>query len=212
MNDGTVNSQFRQQLPFQVLVMGRSVTFDRSSTGKIAIDIDDAFTDIFESASSTWDHRKGIQINGPEQRSNFASMKERLHSKKSVRQFLLFLVRQPIGPRLFIFDQSQSFDRYIGRQAAINEAYLTWDALTNWERDRNGKLVLSIACAGYRKRLAKYESEPEKIVPASVSFCMCSSNVSDPTGCCGTHKKSGSRTIFNYYPFFKVEGFPELDL
>ena len=139
MDDKAVNLRFRQQLPFRVVVFGRGVTFSQSANGHVATQIEDDYKDVFKSAKTQWDNRKGIWIEGPEQRSNFASMKTRIQSKESIRNFLLFIICQPIGLRLFIFDKSLKFERYIGRQAAINEAYLTWDALRHWERDPDGK-------------------------------------------------------------------------
>lgn len=212
MDQKAVNSRFRDQLPFSIVVLGRGVTFSQSATGYVSTQIEENYKDVFDSAKTRWDDRKAVWIGGPDQRSNFAAMKTRLRSKESLQRFLLFLIGLPIGLRLLIFDKSIGFKKYIGRQSAINEAYLTWDAIQNWERDSNGRLKLSIACAGFRNRLAKHEREPSEIRANSVSLCMCWSNVSDSTGLCGAHKKSGSRNIFNHYPFFAVEGFPELNI
>ena len=210
MDKKAVNSRFRDQLPFSITVLGRGVTFSQSATGNIATHIEENYKDTFNSAKTRWDHRKGMLFDGPDQRSIFAAMKSRLRTKESLQRFLLFMIGQPIGLRLLIFDKSIGFKKYIGRQSAINEAYLTWDAIQNWEHDSKGHLKMSISCAGYRNRLAKYESDPDELRVNSVSLCMCSSNVSDSTGLCGTHKQSGSRNLFNHYPFFAVEGFPEL--
>lgn len=210
MDQKAVNSRFRDQLPFSIVVLGRGVAFSQSATGHVATQIEENYKDVFDSAKTRWDGRKGMSYDGPKSRSIFAVMKSRLRTKESLQRFLLFIIGQPIGLRLFIFDKTIGFKKYIGRQSAINEAYLTWDAIQNWERDSKGHSKLSISCAGFRNRLMKYESDPDDLRVNSVSICMCSANVSDSTGLCGAHKKPGSRNIFNHYPFFAIEGFPEL--
>ena len=212
LDETGINNRIRQQFPFRFLVLGRGVTFRESAahSGRIAMDIEDGFSKVFDTAFSDWELRRGIITSGTDESANCDAMKARLETKEFIKQFLKFFVRQPIGPRLLIFDKKKKFKHYVGRQAAINQAYLTWDAVNNWPRNSAGKLTFNIACAGYRKRLAKYESEPDEILPESLSRCMCSSIVTDLTGCCGTHKQEGERTLFTYYPFFKTEGFPEL--
>lgn len=214
LDDTAVNKRIRKQFPFRILVLGRGVIFRESAahSGRIAIDIEDGFIDVVDAAFRAWQHRRrtGIWMGGPEERAIFDAMKARLESKESMKRFLKFFVRQPIGPRLLIFDKKKKFKYYAGRQTAINEAYFTWDAVNNWPRNSSGKLTFNIACAGYRKRCSKFECEPGWILPHSLARCMCCSVVSDLTGCCSTHKQTGERTLFTYYPFFKTEGFPEL--
>lgn len=211
MDQKAVIARFRDQLPFRIEVLGRGVVFRKSDSGDVAVDIEEGYIDLFNSTKTRWYNRKSVQIDGPDQRANFAVMKARLKVKDSIQRFLGFFISQPIGVRLMILSKDTSFSRLVGRVSAINQAYLTWDAITNWERDAKNRLNLSIPCAGFRNRIAKHESNPIVIDTKSLSWCMCSVNSSDTSGLCGTHKKPSHRNLFNYYPFFAAEGFPELD-
>jgi len=209
----SVNAHFKSQLPFRCQILGRCLTFGRLNDGQISVDVSDEATPIvFRAAFHKWDMRRGYVINGPDERLNMQLTEDRLMKKETIRSFISFYFAQPIGLRMFIFDTSREFYSYIGRVSAIDEAVLTWDAITHWERQPSGKLKLSIACSAFRSRLGKFELQPDRVYDSSLSRCLCSSNVSDVSGCCGSHKRAGSRTIFNYYPFFKVEGFPDLML
>ncbi len=138
LDETAINKRIRQQFPFRFLVLGRGVTFRESDahSGRIAMDIEDGFSKVFDAAVSEWERRRGVSTSGTDESANFDAMKARLETKEFTKQFLKFFVRQPIGPRLLIFDKKKKFKHYVGRQTAINEAYFTWDAVNNWPRNR----------------------------------------------------------------------------
>lgn len=205
MDDGSVNAMFRSQLPLRVTLLGHAITFSRNEAGKIKISIAEDAEDRFETTRAKWENRKGYYSNGPDERDNFARMAARIHNHELIRSFVLAYLATPIGLRMMLIPSGNSFEDLTVRKEAFDEAYLTWDALTNWERTPKGKLKLSIPCAGFRAKPTRDEFDC-----GTVMHCLCAANVVDLSACCPAHRKPTSRTLFNHYPFFEREGQPEL--
>lgn len=110
LDETAINARIRKQFPFQILVLGRGVTFRESAahSGRIAIDIEDDFFDVFEKTIHEWEGRRGTGYSGCDESANFNKMRARLEKKESIKQFLKFFVRQPIGPRLLILDKKKN--------------------------------------------------------------------------------------------------------
>ena len=199
-------ARFTQQLPFTTIVLGREVEFRSFTNGKLVAQIADVPNSAhFDRAYTAWERRRAVLRDSFEERTNIAAMKLRLSQSSTLEAFLSFFLAQPIGLRMFLFDKEREFASYPGRLEAIDEALFTWDALSHWDKNTNGKLKLSIPCAGYRNGVSKEELSSGWVWP-----CLCSVCVANATGCCGTHCKPNARTLFNYYPFFEQEGHSEL--
>lgn len=206
-----LNQRLMAQLPFTIEVLGRRVTFSLKEGNRISLHADDASSEYTVRISIThWHHRRLRYTDGPDERETFERMSERLLSRHTTIQFLKHFTTLPIGVPLLIFDRSVPFQKYPGRHLFLTEAILTWDAMTNWEKRTDGNFKISIPCAGFRSNLPKRLTEPKEFLNFCISECMCTGSVLDPSGLCSSHKRQGAKTLFNSYPLFKAEGFPDL--
>lgn len=202
---------FQAQLPFRIQVLGRDVTWLKSRENKLTADVGDkGDVEAIQSAFQRWQSRRAIHSYGPAEGENYQQMERRLMKRETISLFLKFLFKMPIFPRLFLFKPPTTFVDFPARALAINEAILTWDAITNWKAKPNGKLYFSYSCAGYRIQPGDVLHDLVLTSPDVLSKFLCNSSTSEPTGCCSMHSRSNVRTIFNYYPFFEAEGVREL--
>ena len=206
----SVHQRLHKQLPFTILVLGRRVTFSQIEGGRVGINSDEEGKKrAIRLAMVEWD-RRGQYIGGPADHEHLARMEGRLLVKDYTAQFLKFFFSQPIGMPLCIFNTSIPFQEYNTRLIAINEAFLTWDAINHWPKKSDGKLAKLLPCAGFTSRIPQHECENDDNWKVMLGRYRCSTAVSDPSGLCPGHRKPDARTLFNFYPFFNTEGFPEL--
>lgn len=207
-----VHQRLHEQLPFTIVVLGRRVSFKENEGRRVGIHVEEqAKIREIRAAMKEWD-RRSHWIDGPDERDNLDLMEARFLNKDHTIRFLQFFLAQPIGQPLCIFDTPRPFEEYPQRLVAINEAFLTWDAINHWPRKPNGKMKLSISCGAFISRIPAYECQNDENWQVRLAHYRCVANVSDVSGFCGSHKKQGAKTLFNFYPFFKTEGFPELTI
>ncbi len=198
------------QMPFSMMLLGRLVVFQSYAGDQLKAVVGDMIDGKqFDYIFSRWDTRRpdSLSNNNIHARENREEMRYQLKQASTISSFLKMFVPLPIGIRLFIHDERRPFAHYERRIAAINEALLTWNGLFNSQRNSDGTLKLAIPCAAYRNRLTNEEREY-----FDLEDCLCRANVTHPTGCCSPHRKPGTKTLFDNYPFFAEEGFPELML
>ena len=221
MDDGQVNALFRKQLPFRIEVIGRGVSFKSNHSRRIVLEIDplptgycdDGIRELadegFRKAFDSWSWRSMIGRSAPDVCSVQTEPMLRLRSEEPLSLFLKHFLKMRLGPRLLVFEKGRGFDDYPWRSSAIDQAFLTWDAVQNYARTKDGALDPSISCAGFSESVAKHVVDQD-FEHGVVSRCLCGSATTDASGTCRHHRNPTSRTLFNYYPFFEREGCPKL--
>lgn len=221
MDNRRIYALFRKQLPFQIPVLGRGVTFSASDSGRILIQIADLPTGLcddgireledegFRKAFDKWEGRKEFGNPAPDLCYAESHPMCRLRNPTFTKEFLRFFLGTSIGVRLCICNTSVGLSTLPCRRAAIDQAFLTWNAITNYERTKDGQLDRTIACSGYRRTVSDHELH-QGFGIGSLGRALCGSAVTDATGACHHHRRPASPTLFNHYPYFEREGYPEL--
>jgi hypothetical protein len=204
-----ISARFVRQLPFAAQLFGREVQFSTPDGSKVHVQVDEKPNEaILMQAYRRWEGRKGVAGSAQEQRALYDSLHEKLADTRVLKEFVRAFLSLALGPRMLIFDKSKPFQTYPARCAAIDEAALTWYA-TNFAARDHERLLQPIACAGYA-RMPTRERSLYARNDLGIPTWGCALNVSDVCGLCPRHKRPGSKTIFNFYPLFAAEGFPEL--
>lgn len=202
-------ARFFRQLPFAAQLFGREVQFSTPDGSKVHVHVDEKQNEaVLAQAYKRWEGRKGVVGSAQEQRALYDSLHEKLADARVLKDFVRAFLGLAHGQRMLIFDTTKPFQKYPARCAAIDEAALTWCASNFAKRDHE-RLLQAIACAGYA-RLPTRERTPYASNDLGIPTWGCASNVTDVCGLCPRHRKPGARTIFNFYPLFAAEGFPEL--
>lgn len=196
--------RFRSQLPRRIQVLGRKVIIKASVDNQLEALISDKVPEkVLRSEMQEWESRKFLGSTLGGEPFAIAECSVSVREASLVGDFLYFYIRQPICPRILSVKDGKSFRPYRGRQAAINQAFLTWFALNFYQRDRNGELTFAVPCAGYRSRIEKCYLHPN-----GVRYCLCAASVLDPSGFCPHHRSPTAKTLFNHYPLFDIEDVP----
>lgn len=194
-------SQFRSELPIEIVVLGRHVTIRSLGGNELEALIAETISEKeVLSELHHWEGRKGIRFTRGGEPLGMFDSRVNVREAFLAGDFLHFYMRQPICPRILLSDNGTKFRKLPGRRTVLNEAFLTWYALTYYERTGDGQLKIAVPCCGYRARMEKCYQNPD-----DVAFCLCSSNVVDPSGLCPSHRSASAKTLFNFYPLFDNE-------
>ena len=192
--DAPFKSRFYSQLPIDVFVMGRKCTISQRGLCDVEVQVDDPVdAQVVANSVRTFVLRKWMSVEKGDKPIWLNKCDTPFESVNALKVFIHFFLEQPIGYRMLTFDRKRGFRAYEHRESAVNQAYLSWFSLKYAERARQGKFKYAIPCMGY--------------FGDNRSFCR--SSVLDLSGCCHVHRKAASKTLFNFYPWFEREGFPE---
>ncbi|QDT54795.1 hypothetical protein Pan44_28330 [Caulifigura coniformis] len=205
---GQLTARVNSQMPFDVVILGREVRFDRSDGNDVSLSYSKSLNErAFNRSYRRWIERKSVLDcgYGPAMKA----LRQRFEDNDTLTAFMGALCSHPHCVRLLVVESGKPFSSYTVRGAVLDELCLTWLSLKCGERAR-GKLKLSIPCAGFCSNFPKYETRVDVMDEHSLSNTMCWKNVSNLTGLCPAHQKPEAQTLFNYYPFFASEGLPDL--
>ncbi|HQX50796.1 MAG TPA: hypothetical protein PLR25_12860 [Planctomycetaceae bacterium] len=209
-----IYARFLTQLPFDAMIMGRSVSFEGSTESGFTCTVHDIISPNRPvEVIRNWDKRKFLTYGCPELQPGYSSIVESLGNRAVISQFLRFFLLQPIGLRMFFLKSKREI--YLSHKCridAVDEALAWWYAIKTWTAVDQCKLPIAVACAAYRGQIPKYEIDREKkhLVPGILWTCMCGTSVTHPSGFCHHHRTPETKTLFNYYPWFASEGLQEL--